>query len=347
VPLFDIAGAPGDAMRSNARGRVHLRLPARGGRVWEVVRGDAARDASDAAPLLDGLPELPAQGDFDVSGRAAPGQALRVVIDGDVARAAEVRADAAGRFVARVDTRRMSDAASTHRVVALDGASGQASDARAFRVELPWRVLADVPDPAGDDRGPEGRYAYPTHESYQPGQMDLRRVKALSAGGSLRVEVEMGAFSTVWAPANGFDHVAFTLFIEMPGRAGGATLMPGQDAALPDGMRWHLRLRAHGWSNGLFGWQGASATHDGTPVAPAATITADAARRTIAFTIPSAALGDPASLSGARLHLTTWDYDAGFRALAREAGPFVFGGALRDGASEPKVLDASAVIRLP
>jgi glycosidase len=352
VPLFDIEGVLGEALHADAAGRLTMRLPARGGRVW-VVRSDArpsataSAAATESAPIaLNALPAAPAQGDFEVSGRALPGTVVQVVVDGDVARAASVRADAQGRFAARVDTRRMSDALRAHRVVALDAATGQASPAQAFRVELPWRLLADIEDPPGDDRGPDGRYRPPTHESYVPGVMDLRRVRAWAAGGSLLVELEMGHLSTVWAPANGFDHVAFTVFVELPGRDGGASVMPGQNAQLPEGMRWHRRLRAHGWSNALFAPAGATEEAEGTPVTPVASIATDASRRVVTFTIPSAALGDPTSWSGARLLVTTWDYDAGYRELAREAGTFTFGGAA-DPAPAVKVMDASVPIRLP
>jgi C-terminal binding-module, SLH-like, of glucodextranase len=122
--------------------------------------------------------------------------------------------------------------------------------------------------------------------------------------------------------------------------------MPGQDAELPEGMRWHLRLRAHGWSNALFGPEGigGDANADGRSITPAAEIEADAARRTVRFTIPSESLGDLASLSGARVFISTWDWDGGWRPLAREAGSFTVGGG---DAKAPKLWSASPVIRLP
>jgi carbohydrate-binding DOMON domain-containing protein len=210
-------------------------------------------------------------------------------------------------------------------------------------------VVADVEDPEGDDRGPDGSYRYPTHASFAPGQMDLRRVRVSSAGASLRVELTMGALSRVWGPPNGFDHVAFALFVELPGREGGVVTMPQQNALLPEGMRWHVRARAHGWSNALFGARGADATSEGESITPAATIETDAARRSVTFTLPAAAFGGAATLSGAKLYVTTWDYDGGWRDLAREAAPFTMGtgGGAADPARAPKVMDASAVIRLP
>ena len=267
-----------------------------------------------------------------------------MVVDGDLARAVDVTPDSQGRFRARVATGRMTDPTVEHRVVAW--ADGRAtSAAQSFKVNLPWVLRAQVSDPEGDDRGPMGTYLYPTHASFTSPTMDLTGVRVFQAGGALRIEVGMKAMSTMWGPVNGFDHVAFTVFVELPGRSDGASVMPGQNGSLPESMRWHLRLRAHGWSNALFGPQGASASSDGTPVTPAANIATDAARRSVTFTIPAAALGDPATLSGARIYVTTWDYDGGYRALAREAGPFTFGGG--DPARDAKVMDASAVIRLP
>ena len=115
--------------------------------------------------------------------------------------------------------------------------------------------------------------------------------------------------------------------------------MPQQNATLPDGMRWHLRLRAHGWSNALFDAQGASATADGTVVAFAPRISVDRAANTVTFTLPARALGD-SDLSGARIHVTTWDYDGGYRPLAPQATGNTFGGGDADG---PKVMDALSI----
>ena len=354
--LFDIhADSPAalpPELQADAQGRLHLNLPPRSGTVWAVEAAPApAGPAITQRPTLDVLPTEAAQGDFDITGRAAPGALLDVVVDGDAARAQRLVTGPDGRFSARIDTRRMTDPALLHRVVLRAAGSGtpleaSVSEAATFRVALPWRVLADVPQAPihdGAGGGLQGRYVYPTHESYTR-QMDLRRTRVLSAGGALRLELEMADLTRVWGPANGFDHVAFSVFIELPGRSDGARAMPGQDAELPQGMRWHLRLRAHGWSNALFGPEGADVRADGRSITPAAKISSDAATRTVRFTIPSEALGDPASLSGARVFVSTWDWDGGWRPLAREAGSFIVGGG---DPNAPKLWSASPVITLP
>jgi hypothetical protein len=178
--------------------------------------------------------------------------------------------------------------------------------------------------------------------------MDLHRVQVWGAGGALRVDLTMAEISVPWSPANGFDHVAFTLFIELPGLPGGTSVMPFQNGQAP--LRWHRRLRAHGWSNALFDSSGAGPAADGTPVVPAASIRVDRAARTVSFVLPAASLrwaeaGGAASLAGARLYVTTWDYDGGYRALRPAAQAFGMGGG--DPARDPKVMDDVPVITLP
>jgi hypothetical protein len=131
--------------------------------------------------------------------------------------------------------------------------------------------------------------------------MDLRRVRVATAGGALRLDLGMARLTQSWNPANGFDHVAFTVYIQLPGRDDGATVMPLQHAGLPEGMRWHLRLRVHGWSNALFSHEGASAAQEGTPVAPGAGIEVDARTDTVSLVLPASVLGRLPALAGTRI----------------------------------------------
>jgi carbohydrate-binding DOMON domain-containing protein len=268
---------------------------------------------------------------------------LHLVVDGNLADAARIKPAADGTWKARVDTSAWSDPNTVHSITAWAADSG-ASASQTVRVQRPWREVLDAIDPDGDDHGPTGRYQYPTDEGYAGRPMDLRRVRAFTSGGALQLELTMKQISTGWNPANGFDRVAFTVFIELPGQAGGATVLPLQGAELPGDMRWHLRLRTHGWSNALFGWQGASATQEGQALAGAPALDVDAKAGTVRMTFSAAALGRLGSLAGLRLYVTTWDYDGGYLALAPRAGPFAFGGGA---AGAPKVMDDTAVLTLP
>jgi hypothetical protein len=301
-----------------------------------------AQGAQGAAGAAGASGEVVVHDDFEVGGGAMGVSRILLVADGDLAhaRAVPVRR---GRWRARVDTAAMIDPAIVHRLVAWSPQGATASAARGFRVERAWRLLAEADDPAGDDTGPRGTYRYPT--DWTARTLDLRHVRVEGSGGALRVTLTLAATSTLWNPANGFDHVAVNLYLARPGDQGaGVAAMPLQNDVLPGGLRWTRRLRAHGWSNALFAAEGAGPANDGTPTGPAAAIAVDPAARTLQFTLSPAALGGE-PLSGARVFVTTWDYDGGYRALQAEPAGSIFGGG--DGARDPLWMDASPVLVLP
>jgi hypothetical protein len=344
-PRFAIEG-DAEEIVIGAGGQLTRVLAPRGGWVWSVepgASGPAAAASPHAAPVLEPLPAAPVTGSLPVRGRAAPGAALQLVVDGNLARARSLRADAQGVWRAVLDTADHVDAAIEHRLVAWDAERGRASAPQRFTVARRWQPRARHEDPPGDDRGPAGAYLYPTDPLWRHRPADLRRVEVETSGGALRLRVRLASLLASWNPPNGFDHVALTLFLELPHRAGGARVMPGQHGELPGNMRWHYRLRLGGWSNALFAAPGATATHEGTPLAASAALTLVRERNELQLTLPASALGDPGDWRGARLYLTTWDYDGGYRTLAPLPGPFVFGGGDDAGV---RSMDDSGVLTL-
>ncbi len=339
-PQFAIEGdAP--TLRVDRHGHVSMVLPSRAGFVWRVVP-DAPRSPTvagdDASTLrIDADAATRIEGDLSLSGRAPGSAQVQLVVDGDLASALRVEVDDDGRWRATLRTDDMLDPAVVHRVVARDPSNGRVSPAHRFTVARRWTRVAEAIDPIGDDHGPNGRYTYPEDPGWRlPRPADLRGATLWASGGALRVQLHMRALVADWNPANGYDHVAFTLFLRLPGRVGGAASLPQQAAGMPDGGRWHLRLRSHGWSNALFSSEDADAQREGRNVGESARIEVDRAANTVSFTLPARALGHLASLEGLGLYVTTWDYDGGYRALGEAAGPHSFGGGA---AGDPKVMD--------
>lgn len=350
--LFAIDGEPAP-LRTGTDGRVTTVLPPRSGQVWVLPARAPGRTAARASLPATALPlrakgrtapalsiDAPSPGttteSLRLGGRAPAGQALRLVVDGDLAGAQTVLAGPDGRWQARLDTSALSEAPSAHRLVLWHEASGATAALPAVQVPRRWTLRAQATDPAGDDQGRDGRTRYPTDPGWGPHrQMDLRGLRVWSAGGALKIELAVHEITRSWNPANGFDHVAFTLFLGRDGDDAGTTVMPLQDGELPAGMRWRLRLRAHGWSNALFTADGATATQEGTPVTPGAALAVDAARRTVTFTLPAQALRelngpgaapDADPLAGVQVHVNTWDWDGGYRARTDQAGSHTPGG---------------------
>lgn len=327
-----------------SRGLLNLVLP---GRSALVLRPDGTLSPAqpDGNPArIDPLPDTVRSETLVVSGSGPPGRRLQLVMDGDLAQATYVHMDAEGAWQAIVRTDALMDPAIKHRLVLWDPVTATASEARTFRAEKPWREILQVDDPPGDDKGRSGTLRYPSDPGWRGRQGDIESIAVFQAGSALKIEVTLHSLSESWNPPNGFDHVALTAFLELPGKDGGSRVMPLQNGELPDGMRWHYRLRANGWTNAWFGAEGADAGHEGVTLSPGAGLHVDRARRTVSFLLPAKALGNPASLSGARLYLNTWDYDAGYRTLSPEGGSMAFGGGK---STDAKVLDESVVLVMP
>lgn len=326
---------------------VGLRLPARSAYVWKL--GDmASRDAGKEHTASDG-PSLDCDsgsGDEPLRGRLDPGANALVVIDGALDRAIRVQADEQGRWESELDRSNWLRAGAKHRVVIWDPQSAIASNACIFTADPSWTVRLHQRDAAGDDHGRDGRYRYPTDVTWQGHRsLDIRAVTLRSYRTALQIDVEMAELVALWNPANGFDHLALTVYFSLPqaGLDGGSTILPLQHAMAPDGFSWHRRLRAGGWTNTLTSSDGASATHEGASEPIGAQLQRLDDGRTLRLTVPPAALGRPASLDGLRVYLTSWDYDAGYRPIAGEPGGHTFGGGE---ATSPRIMDDTAVLEL-
>ncbi|MCA2998635.1 MAG: alpha-amylase [Rhodocyclaceae bacterium] len=352
--IFSIDGAPRNIVVGR-HGRISLTLPPRAGLAWRAAKlaSPHPNQPPSSVPLVEittnPLKSNTLTGNVEVKGHVKGATTLSLVVDGNVSGKTAVAPTADGRWKAVINTSQMLDPNVTHEFV-LVAQNDKTSDVvvserTKFRVQPRWRTLVSINDPAGDDRGPRGTYVYPTDPTWGANrQLDIRRTTVSSSGGALRIELKMNKITRTWNPQNGFDHVAFTIFFELPGRAGGLNIMPLQNTPLPEGMRWHYRLRCHGWSNTLFSHDGASAESEGTIVTPAAHLAVDPKRNKVTFTIASSALGGLREVSGAKLYVTTWDYDAGYRKLNTTPATIAFGGGEP---SAPLVMDDTVVIVLP
>jgi hypothetical protein len=343
--VFDIDGKTGDVVTGND-GVLTMSLPARSGKVWMVADRTEEVPRSAAVITIDELGESLAAGDFVVTGSAAGVRSVKLVVDGDLSAAQALTVGKDGRWSAKLDTSAMINPKISHAVVAWSGSPAAVSSSRRFSVQRQWNELIKLVDPVGDDSGPSHRYRYPDDASWGNNrQLDIQQVTISGAGAALKLSLLMNSVSTSWSPPNGFDHVAFTIYFQLPDSTDGKAVMPFQNASLPQGMRWDYRLRASGWSNALLSSVDASASNDGTATAPAASIDVDAAGSTVSFTLSGIAFGGIKSFSGVKVYITTWDFDGGYRLLKPNPATAIFGGG--DGTTDPLIMDDTVVITLP
>jgi glycosidase len=341
---FSLTAFP-ETLGADAKGRVSAVLPARAGIVLLPEAGSVANPKPSADLWIDALPET-VEGDvLVVQGRNGNADPFQLSLNGDLAHAVTVLPSANGRWQARLPIDSLAESRDAHQVVAWQDSTASASAPQSFLVRRNWQTLLERTDPRGDDRGRSGGLRYPSDISWgEHHQGDIENLSVQRAGNTLRIVLRLRGMTQFWNPPNGFDHVAVTAFLQLPERAGGSTLMPQQNGSLPEGMRWHYRMRTHGWSNAWFSADGADAASEGRVSSPGAQVVADAGARTLTITIPAKALDNPASLSGIKLYLNTWDYDGGYRGLSPEGGGMLFGGDRADGT---KVLDETEVLVLP
>lgn len=322
--------------------KVNLRLPPRSTQIWTLdrlraaPRSDAQAEPSKWVPLEwpQQVPTQVAQ-DFVIEGawRGAfnPQVQWALVINGQLNHAQALESSSEGpTWKVKIDTSTWRDASTQRMVLMARDSKTQnilaVSEPKEIRFEKQWTLRAQVNDPKGDDGGPQGQYKYPQDPSYVPGTFDIESLEVWEANRSLRLKVKMAALNRSWNPANGFDHVALTFFIGKPEAEGSLRVMPLQQDTLPNNMHWHYRLRVHGWTNALFGTQGAGAQAEGEILPETAQIKVNATERSIQFDLPPALLADLPSLKGLKIFLNVWDYDSGYRKLSPQGGASQMGG---------------------
>lgn len=345
LQLVKSMGMGGHDVVVGAEGRLTMSLPARAALVYRVTGKTLPVPGAGVKLAINALSPEVKTADFAISGTATGVSQVRIVIDGILDGAPQVPV-VNGKWNAIVPIAGMVDAEVTHSVVAYDEASAQLSASASFKVQPVWTELASWNDPALDDIGPEGNYHYPTDSSWGSNhQADLRRVTLYGSGPVLGIAVKTNKITTVWNPANGFDHVAFSIYIDVPGKTG-LKVMPNQNASVPSGMDWDLKIRTHGWANVMYNTQGAAANQDGASIVPAARINVDVANSTVFFIVSRKAMGlEGTSLKGIKVYTSTWDYDGGYRPLVPNAARWAFWGG--DGSVDPLVLDDTPVLAIP
>ena len=326
---------------------VNLLLPPRSTQIWIDegqpgtrslhVANIAAKSKTELPQWPSNMPDKMAQ-DFELQGEWSLPQAatteLILVVNGQLNNAKAVEWLSPTQWHLRVDTSAWADASDQRLSLVVRDSKTQGvlavSEPRFLRFEKQWTLVSEVVDPKGDDRGPLGTYVYPTDPSYYPGIYDIESMQVWRAQKSIRLKLKMGALSQSWNPANGFDHVVFTVFIGLPNGANSLQVMPMQQDQLPSGMHWHFRLRTHGWSNAMFSTKGASANTEGQPLLESAKLKVDAKAQTIQFDLPASLLSHLPDLKGLQIVVNTWDYDSGYRKLSQQGGTHNVGGGNAD-----------------
>lgn len=204
-------------------------------------------------------------------------------------------------------------------------------------LDIPELLLASIPDPEGDDCGPECRYKYPTDITFK-NQMDLLEVEVKQIGASMVLGIRIKDLTDSWGPQNGFDHVTFQIFVDDPNRKG-STDLPFLNATMPDGLDWDYFIFANGWSVVAYSSEGSGPKSFGTPISLTPLVQTNRMNNEVILRIPGETVGRPESFEGFNIYVTTWDFD-GIEAVYRDIYPepksYHFGGGSKE---DPYIMD--------
>ncbi len=128
-------------------------------------------------------------------------------------------------------------------------------------------VFLSVADPRGDDHGP-GTYTYPTERVFGAGTYDLTLFEAGTDDGDMVFTFELlGPIRNPWASPRELSLQTFDVYIDTdPGAGTGArTLLPGRNAALPEGNGWEYGITIEGWDPALYVSDREGASRETTP----------------------------------------------------------------------------------
>jgi glycosidase len=251
---------------------------------------------------------------------------VKLVLNGLVE--AETEADTDGNWTFTLPIQNFPLGVSEHSVQVFTSQTLAISETVTFETDVAFvgeRIV--ISDPAGDDSGPYGNYLYPTDETFTE-QMDIIEAAYTVSGSNLLIELTMAEVTTVWNPINGFDHTLFHIYVDLPGVESDVTALPNQNATFADGFTWDRFIGIEGWNIFNFAPDGADANNWGTSLNALPEVSVDG--NTISVLLTSDVLGNPETLDGVRLYISTWDWDGpagGYRGLLPNGGQWVFGGA--------------------
>ncbi|MDZ5813404.1 glucodextranase DOMON-like domain-containing protein, partial [Halorubrum sp. AD140] len=255
------------------------------------------------------------------------GTTVEVVVDGEVAALDNVRLPPnatdetvdLGLNISRIGTFDVS----------VREADGGAELASGSVTVAPGDVVAEFTDPQGDDDGP-GEYVYPTNEAFREGAFDLRSFRVLETDEEYRFAFEVENLYDAFG--GDFSPHYFLVYLRDPEADGGRT-EPLDDLGLAAEFAdpWQYRVDASGFGRAV---TDAGGSNLGTP-----SVFVSFESNTAVVSIPKSTVdGD---LSGWEVLPVVGSEDRGsLRAVAVDAGGFVFGGA-REGAADnaPRVID--------
>jgi glycosidase len=308
-----------------------------------IVSRTGRRAASSGArliPLAAGphREEIPLRFVPPARGRTAE---LFLLCDGDYDR--KIRVPDASSGVFRLSAREFGNG--PHRLALLARAKTGALEfcgESDIVVRNPYRLITQAEVPEDHKGGPGGVILPPAEASYA-GQLSMRRVRALTSGRDLRLELSMANVTSGWNPPHGYDHVYFHVFFDFPGQRGKKFLpkLNRKDA----GFDFDAGFLLYGWGSRSFAAKDSTPDAYGSPLVGEVEQAADVRRKTVTFTFSDRLFDSLRTLAGTKVLISTWDgYLGDLRELGEKKADWAFSAPGAKVEELPKMYDWAQII---
>lgn len=315
-----------DTLPFTQDGTLTMTLPARSILIFKGKKQKVGQQ-SQTEKLIEIEPvqsEYVNQKNITISGRVSQsGAKLLGIMDGNLAKAQSILADDRGRWSLTLPASGLGS--EQHSIEIYWPTENHVSKKRTFKItstHIDTQVQVD--DPRSDDKGAAGKYSLP---GYQEGNcyMDLLSAQAQAGGSNLNLTLEMCDISDLWVPANGFDHLALSIYLDLPDQQGLREL-PRINASMPNNGNWDFAHTSSGWGNFMFTTQHANAHTIGDLLSYSPSLSVDKENKKINIRFKGHRFG-VTNWSGAKLYITTWDKDAdgAYRKIDKDVSRWYFG----------------------
>ncbi len=167
--------------------------------------------------------------------------------------------------------------------------------------------ILTIADPEGDDHGP-GSYTYPLDNVFADGAYDLTEFAVAEDDNNLIFRFTFaGPLNNDWGAPNGMGIYALDVYIDAA-EGGARMLLPGRNAALPEGSGWEFALWAEGWTPGLYGPPGGEAEPQPIGGPETLNIISDPGQRRITIRVAKAVLAEQLGVPVEELDPASWGY---------------------------------------
>ena len=274
--------------------------------------------------------------------RPARGRAseLFLICDGDYDRKIRIPDPRSGEF--RLSAREFGNG--PHRLALLARAKTGALEfcgESDIVVRNPYKLITQAAVPEDSKGGPGGAILPPAEASYA-GQLSMRRVRALTSGRDLRLELSMANVTSGWNPPHGYDHVYFHVFFDFPGQRG-KKFLPKLNRNDP-AFDFNAGFLLYGWGSRSFAAKDSTPDAYGSPLIGEVEQAADVRRKTVTFTFSDRLFDSLRTLAGTKVLITTWDgYLGDLRELGEKKADWAFSAPGAKAALLPKMYDWSLI----